>query len=870
MIDAPALAEEPQPTLQQLRNQGIAKSALKNPASVAKVDSIKPDLATFRETIWPILFDACVDCHGPDATEGNIRIDTLDPNLFHGDDVDWWLEVLAVVTKGEMPPPDDGELNDKNRERIIQWLSSQLHGASIARRAQGDHSSFRRLTRNEYNYALQDLLGLPYNFASDLPPDAISEDGFLNSSETLHMSSMQFATYRQLALTALRKATVTGEQPKPIYWGIPMSGAAKDSWKRQDKQKSELQKKHKDNPGELSKALAGHEKKIHQRQSRAHYKNLQTGRTGVAEWNYRKAQYAWQPASEKPAVPNVSNEIAVIPRRQSLIVELGDQIPEQGTLRVRFRASQSGFPDPRAANLQLEFGWKASNDSRASVRISQRDINITATSERPEFYQWDIPLSEIQPRNTMRGRWKMGDLPNPSEFLTFVNCSDSDGNIQIDYVEVTGGVFDEWPPLSHTKLFFDHASQADEKQYAKVILQQFMARAWRRSIEPDELQQKLAMFKKLRPQMEDFNNTMIEVLATILASPNFLYINYYQSPDDSDRLSSSELATRLSMFLWSSIPDAQLTAAANEDRLTGEALRGHIKRMLSDQKAQRFTKHFVRQWLGMQLLDYLQSDKTVHPHFDDLLKESMQGEPIALFQHVLDNDLSVLDFVHTDYGIVNQRLARHYGLPNVYGTDFQRVTFSPEHQRGGLLTQAGLLAMNSDGKDSHPLKRGVWLLERILNDPPPPPPADVPEIDLADPKIAQMTLKQRIEDHRNHAACMSCHIKIDPWGIAFENFDALGGWRSEANGKPVEATSTLSNKQKINGVDGLKRYLLANRQDQFVGAVVHKMATYALGRPLTFADHSSVQQIAADLRQHGDGLATLVELIVMSDLFQKR
>ena len=178
--------------------------------------------------------------------------------------------------------------------------------------------------------------------------------------------------------------------------------------------------------------------------------------------------------------------------------------------------------------------------------------------------------------------------------------------------------------------------------------------------------------------------------------------------------------------------------------------------------------------------------------------------------------------------------------------------------------------MNSDGKDSHPLKRGVWLLERILNDPPPPPPADVPEIDLADPKIAQMTLKQRIEDHRNHAACMSCHIKIDPWGIAFENFDALGGWRSEANGKPVEATSTLSNKQKINGVDGLKRYLLANRQDQFVGAVVHKMTTYALGRPLTFADHSSVQQIAADLRQRGDGLATLVELIVMSDLFQKR
>ena len=186
------------------------------------------------------------------------------------------------------------------------------------------------------------------------------------------------------------------------------------------------------------------------------------------------------------------------------------------------------------------------------------------------------------------------------------------------------------------------------------------------------------------------------------------------------------------------------------------------------------------------------------------------------------------------------------------------------------MTQAGLLAMNSSGSDSHPLKRGIWLLESLLNDPPPPPPPAVPEIDLADPEIAKLTLKQRIEDHRNHAACMSCHAKIDPWGIAFENYDALGRWRDQIKGQPVDAASLLFNKQKLDGMDGLKRFLLENRQDQFVRAMVHKMTTYALGRPLTFADRSSIDKITADVRKQGDGLATMIQLMVTSELFQSK
>jgi hypothetical protein len=246
----------------------------------------------------------------------------------------------------------------------------------------------------------------------------------------------------------------------------------------------------------------------------------------------------------------------------------------------------------------------------------------------------------------------------------------------------------------------------------------------------------------------------------------------------------------------------------------------------------------------------------------------MQREPIEFFQYVLNEDRSVMDFLHADYTLLNQNLAKHYGVDRVFGNHFQKVSLTPKTKRGGLLAQAGLLAMNSDGKDSHPLKRGIWLLESLLHDPPPPPPPAVPQIDLTDPEILKMTLKERMEDHRNDPACMSCHAKIDPWGIAFENFDATGAWRDQINGKPVDATSYLYNQSQLAGMEGLKRYLLENRQDQFARAMVHKLASYALGRPLSFADRAEVERITAKLRQKGDGLRTLIQLLIESDLFR--
>lgn len=366
---------------------------------------------------------------------------------------------------------------------------------------------------------------------------------------------------------------------------------------------------------------------------------------------------------------------------------------------------------------------------------------------------------------------------------------------------------------------------------------------------------------------------MIEVLATVIASPKFLYLVQSRSKKDSEgsRLSDCELATRLSMFLWSSLPDQELMDLAISGKLKeADVLSGQTERMLADPRADRFSKHFVRQWLGMQLLDYLQVDRKVFGGFNDELKHAMQQEPVAFYREVLRKNHSIMDFIHSDYTMINDRLALHYGIPNIFGSHFRKIALDVTNRRGGLLTQAGLLAMNSDGKDSHPLKRGIWLLENLLHDPPPPPPPAVPEIDLTDPEILKLSLKERMEDHRNDPACMSCHARIDPWGIAFENFDMVGRWRTHIAGKPVDANSVLFNNQELKGMDGLKRFLLKRRQDQFVRAMVHKLTSYALGRPLRFSDRADLEKITADLRQQDDGLATLVRLIVISDLFQTK
>ncbi|MBP87568.1 MAG: hypothetical protein CMJ64_12725 [Planctomycetaceae bacterium] len=841
-------------TLEKARELGRMKSRFlkENKADTKATRAIpRANLAYFQKSAGPMLNKSCLACHGPEKSEGRLRVDTLNPDLLAGPDVERWREVYNVLSNSEMPPEDEPQyaLADANRGNIVDWLSDELNKASVIRRNKKEHSSFRRLTKYEYNYALQDLLGLPYALANKLPPETASEDGFKNSSELLQMSALQFETYREIGLKALQRATASGERPKAVTYIVSMQ-------KEMNTAAS----------GKNAKTFEKNDKIYRNNKNRQHLFNRETGK-GI---HFSSGKSMPQPEAAAGQTPAVSPVVLVLPRSNELKLNLDRFLPDEGIMRVRMRAGRSTMNPDEYASLRLVFSAHTSNNANFSQVISERDIPVTASADNPQFIHFDIPLGDIQ-RNPFR---KLSTpFPRRDEFLHIRNVSNASGleeplHVLIDYIEISAPFYEQWPPKTHTDIFIESDNKSDEEIYGREVLTQFLRRVWRRPVTSKEVEQFIALFAKYRPGFSNFEDAMLDVLATALATPEFLYLTQRvaaNAPETPGTISDLELASRLSIFLWSSIPDDELLELAEQGKLREpEALTAQVKRMLSDPRSRRFSRNFVQQWLGMDGLD------SVTHVTDSSLREAMQEEPIAFFDEVLRHNRSIMDFIHSDYAMVNERLAAHYRIPEVKGPHFRNVPIEPQTNRGGLLTGAAILTMNSDGKDSHPLKRGVWMLERILHDPPPPPPPNVPEVDLTDPEILKMTTKERIADHRNKPACLSCHSRIDPWGIAFENYDALGAYRTQINNTPVDATSELFSKQTLAGMDGLKRYLLTDRQDQLARAMVHKLTAYALGRPLSFGDRADIDSLTAQFRRQGDRLGDLIPLIISSNIFNSK
>ncbi|MCF7786821.1 MAG: DUF1592 domain-containing protein [Prosthecobacter sp.] len=861
MIQA-ASGQEMAVSLEMAREQGRAKSRfLKDTPEIAHASDVIPkaNVAVFQKSVGPLLKKSCVGCHGPEKAKGRLRIDQLNPDLLHGPDAERWREVFNALSKSEMPPEDEPDyaLAAADRGSMVDWLSAELNAASVVLRSSQEHSSFRRLTNYEYNYALQDILGLPFPLVDKLPPETTSADGFNNSSELLRMSAMQFDTYRELGLKALKRATVSGARPPAITYIISMQeemdkAAAKEA-------KEELEK---------AKAAKRPDRKRNPQRSKNQPQLVQ--RATGERIDFAEGEELPRDGAVVGKTPPLSPVVLELPRGRELKLDLDRFLPDEGTLRVRIRAGRSSMNPDEYASLRLIFSAHTSNNANFSQVVSAHDIPVTAPADKPQLIEFDIPLGDIQ-RNPFRHL--ATTFPRRNEFLHIQNVSNAGGGeealrVVMDHIEISAPFYEQWPPQTHAAIFFASKNKGDEQAYGREVLTRFLKRVWRRPVTAGEVDPFMALFAKYRPGFPTFEEAMVEVLATALSTPEFLYLTQRvanaktKSPA---QISALELASRLSVFLWSSIPDDELLQLADQGKLReSKVLTAQVKRMLADPRAQRFSQNFVEQWLGLERMS------SVTHVTDNALKAAMQEEPRAFFVEVLEKNRSIMDFIHSDYAVVNERLANHYRIPKVYGPQFRKVSVTPTTNRGGLLTSAVIMTMNSDGKDSHPLKRGVWMMKRILDDPPPPPPPNVPQVDLTNPEILKMTMKERIADHRNKPACNSCHSKIDPWGIAFENYDALGAYRTRIKDQPVDATSELFNHQTLDGVDGLKRYLLTDRQDQFARAMVHKLTTYALGRPLTFSDSADLDRLTAQLRRSGDGLGDLIQLIVRSDLFNSR
>jgi hypothetical protein len=407
----------------------------------------------------------------------------------------------------------------------------------------------------------------------------------------------------------------------------------------------------------------------------------------------------------------------------------------------------------------------------------------------------------------------------------------------------------------------------DRAAVQRKKLKHFASRAWRRPATDDEVQRLIRFLQLAREQSDDPEVGIKLALQAVLVSPHFLFKVERIPANEEGFLSPFALATRLSYFLWSSMPDDELSWLARQGTLRQpEVLTAQVRRMLRDPKAQALADNFAGQWLNTRSLASFSPDPKRFPTFDDRLRQDMVRETELFFQHVVREDRSVLDFLDADYTFVNERLAKHYGLPGVKGDTFRKVSLAGT-PRGGVLTQASVLAVTSNPTRTSPVKRGKWILENILGTPPPPPPPDVDE--LKEGEELKGTLRQQMEQHRVNPNCAACHARMDPLGFGFENFDAVGAWRDREGRHPIDASGVLPDGSKFNGHGELRRVLL-NKKDLFVKCLTEKLLTYALGRGTERSDRCYIEEIAGRVARQDYRITSLIVEVVKSEPFQKR
>jgi hypothetical protein len=438
------------------------------------------------------------------------------------------------------------------------------------------------------------------------------------------------------------------------------------------------------------------------------------------------------------------------------------------------------------------------------------------------------------------------------------------------------GPFDPQGPgdtPSRQRIFTARPSGPDDATAcAEQILRRIVRLAYRRPVTDDDLAVPKRFFQQ-RSAADGFEAGIESAIAAVLVNPHFLFRAEHDpaglASGTAYRISDIELASRLSFFLWSSIPDEQLLALAEADRLhEPDVLRTQVQRMLKDDRSQSLVSNFAAQWLYLRNLDSLRPDKRLFADYDDNLRIALRRETELLFESVLREDRSVLDLIRTDTTFLNERLARHYGIPHVFGSQFRQVKLDKDSHRGGLLRHGSILAVTSYATRTSPTIRGNWILENILGTPPPPPPPNVPSL-KDKTESANVTIRQRLAEHRSNPACASCHNLMDPVGFSLENFDAVGRWRLFDGGQPIDASGALPDGKSVASLDELEAGILG-RPEMFVGTLAEKLLTFALGRGVEYADAPAIRKVVRDAADHDYRFSSLITGIASSTPFQMR
>jgi hypothetical protein len=756
-----------------------------------------------------MLDEYCSRCHNDDDKVADLSIEDLRAaDLLHGAHADAWEKILRRAAQVEMPPRNKPQPDPAARAAFVQWLQTSLDGYAKAHPDPG-RATIRRLNRVEYANAVRDLLALRIDLSRELPQDN-SGYGFDNIADVLSVSPTLMGRYVAVAGKIARTATgLTSPREFVTSYELPKDGSVMNSGR----------------PAYNERASD----------------DLPLGsRGGGAFAYYARYDAVYEIAGWLNA--NTNNET--------------DRLKEDRvSVRVPLKAG--------AHVIGLSFRRRIAPDE--SIQTLRNDLDkVPLPTAAPVMLPLDVSVDGVRVQQITVPSYRMSPRYSQQNFPRDV--------LQID---VTGpfspaGIADT---PSRERIFLCKPARASAETACATRIVAALARsAYRRPVTDADMTPLMRIYAAERAA-SDFDHGIEAAVEAILVSPHFLFMIEQDpkgsAPGSVHPVSDLALATRLSFFLWSSIPDETLLKVAEKGRLHDPAvLNAQISRMLADPRADALTKNFAGQWLYLRNLDQQRPDIAVFPNFDARLRSAMARETEMFFSYVLQTNRSVLDFIAADYTFLNQRLAEHYGIAGVNGTAFRRVSLDPASHRGGLLGQASILTVTSYGNHTSVVKRGKWILDNMLAAPPPPPPPDVPALQAShDGRL--LTAREQLELHRTNPVCASCHVKMDPLGFSLENFDAIGGFRQKDVGQPIDVSAVMPDGTKFAGLSGLQQILMA-RKDEFTAAFTERLLTYALARGIGAHDMPAVRAISHAAAADGYHIQTIIRGIATSDPFTLR
>lgn len=778
----------------------------------------------------------CVSCHGPEKEEGDIRFDRLSRDFRTGADTHHWAEAIDKVNSGQMPPATEPQPTQDEIAAFVTSLDAKLKEGRAARMAARPSVAHYRLSRKEYENTVYDLLGVRYDPAK---PGELNEDtlwhGFERIGSQLSLSPSHMDRYYRAADIVLERA-------------FP--------------------------------AVSVEARKVRMTAADIHYGGGKRQQEALDRFDIKRPLRA-----------------LLFPGRVEAALQpnwFGRTGPEHSGL-YKLRLQASGIRPLGGQPAHLSIGKQTSEETVEGLI----EFDITASENEPQVYEFEaflempttlhfcVVATDIVDR---RGGAAFRNALSSRDSYIFTHSSETlllNPNAPQMFDDKGNGIFStvlldwiEWEGPIQTdgeKSRRDGIIPPDDAAPELVAerLRRFAERAWRRQATMEELQVYLQAYREEREAGASMTDAYRTALLGVLTSRHFIYL-VEGDPVGRERLTDYELASRLSYFLWSSMPDDALFAAARDGALHDEVLNSEVDRMLTDERIDRFVDDFSRQWLQLHRVGMFPPDKGLYPGYDDWLQTSMRAEPVEYFREMFATNEPIEGFLDSDWTMANARLCDFYGLPEPKSGDFQRVSLKPEDHRGGLLTMGATLGLTSDGTRHRPVHRGVWVSEAIFNKTPPPSPANVDPIEPNPPTSPKATIRQKLAAHAQNASCAACHRGIDPLGFAFDQYDAIGQWRERervaaGTGEDplVDASGVMSDGRPFDDSAEFKRLLIEDR-DKVARAFIEHLCTYALRRVLTVDDQEDLNAIELEAQQNGYRVRDIVRAVATSELMRKR